>query len=82
MQIFGRRWFPAIAYIDSLITVYLSERAPVIHNRLPAEETLGEGEGLTLHCHTSGSPTPIIKWLKDRLPLDTKDTRIHIAPTG
>ncbi|XP_033633460.1 uncharacterized protein LOC117295006 [Asterias rubens] len=59
-----------------------SEREPVIHNRLPAEETLSEGEGLTLHCHASGSPTPTIRWLKDRSPVDVKDPRIHVAPTG
>ncbi|XP_022086576.1 uncharacterized protein LOC110977079 isoform X2 [Acanthaster planci] len=59
-----------------------SERAPVIHTHLPPEVSINEGDVFTLHCHTSGSPAPSIKWLRDGSPVDLTDRRVHLAPTG
>ncbi|XP_038070819.1 uncharacterized protein LOC119739807 [Patiria miniata] len=76
----------ACAYRPGITTGVLccrkSERAPVIHTHLPPEVSVDEGEGFTLHCHASGSPTPSVTWLKDHSPVDLADRRIHLAPTG
>ncbi|GBO98925.1 Down syndrome cell adhesion molecule homolog [Eumeta japonica] len=55
----------------------------------PKDEAVLAGEPLALHCHTTGSPTPQVTWMKQRgaastdfVPLVNLGGRLHFSSNG
>ena len=40
--------------------------------------TTATGEMMSLHCITSGSPAPVIRWLKEGIQINTDDSSRYI----
>lgn len=48
----------------------------------PFMRAVDKDQSVMLRCSAAGTPTPIIQWMKDFLPLPSQDERFTIKPNG
>ena len=48
----------------------------------PTLKAVEVGRPALLICVTEGDPQPTVTWLKDCIPVDFSDDRLHVLPSG
>ncbi|XP_023318195.1 tyrosine-protein phosphatase Lar isoform X3 [Trichogramma pretiosum] len=67
------------------LTVHEAERLPQgfpMITQAPTTKVVEKGHNALLSCAAVGSPTPIISWMKNMLPIDTTNPRYTVLETG
>ncbi|XP_015173424.1 PREDICTED: tyrosine-protein phosphatase Lar isoform X11 [Polistes dominula] len=70
---------------EAQLTVYEAENLPPgfpMITQAPAAKVVEMGHNAVLLCGAVGSPTPIISWVRNMLPMDTSNPRFTVLESG
>ncbi|XP_046828012.1 tyrosine-protein phosphatase Lar isoform X9 [Vespa crabro] len=70
---------------EAQLTVYEAENLPAgfpMITQAPAAKVVEMGHNAVLLCGAIGSPTPIISWVRNMLPMDTSNPRFTVLDSG
>jgi len=70
---------------EATLTGYETENLPMgfpMITQAPTTKVVEMGHNAVLLCTAVGSPTPIISWVRDMLPIDTSNPRYTVLDSG